>query len=154
MAGANHGVILVRPAAADDAEAVTNVFLAARQHSLAYLPRLYTDAQTLAFFTGIVAKGGVTIIEVEGKVAAFLALDGDDVDHLYVHPQNHRQGLGATLLEETQKQRDRLELWVFQRNEGAIAFYMKHGFVVIHSSDGQRNEEKEPDHRMAWLRSK
>ena len=36
--------------------------------------------------------------EADGAVVAFLALDGDEVDHLYVDPAHHRQGLGAALL--------------------------------------------------------
>jgi ribosomal protein S18 acetylase RimI-like enzyme len=45
---------------------------------------------------------------------------------------------------------ERLELWVFQRNAGAIAFYEAHGFTIVASTDGAGNDEHEPDHRMAW----
>lgn len=69
-------------------------------------------------------------------------LDGDDIEHLYVHLQNHHQGLGATLVEEAQSQSDRLELWVFQSNEEAIAFYTTYGFAIVHSSDRQGNEPR------------
>ena len=73
-----------------------------------------------------------------------------DVDHLYVHPDHHRQGLGSALLRHAQAARPRLELWVFQRNADAIAFYEAHGFAIVESTDGAGNEEREPDHRMAW----
>ena len=45
---------------------------------------------------------------------------------------------------------EHLELWVFQRNFGAIAFDEVHGFAIVASTDGADNEEHEPDHRMAW----
>jgi len=47
---------------------------------------------------------------------------------------------------------DRLELWVFQRNERARAFYRRHGFVLVEETDGAGNEERTPDARYAWAR--
>ena len=40
----------------------------------------------------------MTVAEAGGTVVAFLALDGDEIDHLYVDPAHHRQGFGAALL--------------------------------------------------------
>ena len=142
--------MLLRSAQPADAPSVTRVFQAARDHSLAFLPRLHTDAEDHAFFAKAVASGGVTVVEVGGEVVAFLALDGDVIDHLYVDPAHHRQGHGSALLAYAKTQSEQLELWVFQRNHGAIAFYEAHGFAIAHSTDGAENEEHEPDHRMRW----
>jgi GNAT superfamily N-acetyltransferase len=140
----------LRSAQPDDAPSVTRVFQAARDHSLAFLPRLHTDAEDHAFFAKVVAGGGVTVVEEDGAVVAFLALDGDVIDHLYVHPDHHREGHGSALLTHAKAQSEQLELWVFQRNHGAIAFYSAHGFAIAGSTDGAGNEEHEPDHRMRW----
>jgi putative acetyltransferase len=139
----------LRPAQAADAPAITALFQAARHASLPYLPELHSSEDDHAFFAGLVAAGGVTVAEVDGAVAGFLAL-GERVDHLYVHPDHYRQGLGSALLRAAQAERPRLELWVFQRNADAIAFYEAHGFAVVEATDGAGNEEREPDFRMAW----
>jgi putative acetyltransferase len=139
----------LRPAHAADAAAITMVFQAARRTSLPYLPVLHTSEEDHAFFAGLVAAGGVTVAEVDGAVAAFLAL-GERVDHLYVHPDHYRKGLGRALLRAAQAARPRLELWVFQRNTDAIAFYEAHGFSVVEVTEGADNEEREPDFLMAW----
>ena len=141
--------MLPRPAHAADAPAITRVFQAARRTALPYLPVLHSSAEDHAFFAGLVAAGGVTVAEVDGAVAAFLAL-AERVDHLYVHPDHQRQGLGSALLRSAQSARPRLELWVFQRNTDAIAFYEAHGFAVVEATDGAGNEEHEPDYLMAW----
>ena len=35
-------------------------------------------------------------------------------------------------------------------NEPARRFYRRHGFVEVGRTDGARNEEREPDVRLAW----
>ena len=40
---------------------------------------------------------------------------------------------------------DDCDLFTFQRNERARAFYEAHGFRIVNLSDGSRNEEGEPD---------
>ena len=94
----------LRSAQPADAPSVTRVFQAARDHSLGFLPNLHTDAEDHAFFAKAVAAGGVTVLEEDGDVVAFLALDGDVVDHLYVHPDHQRRGLGAALLAHAKTQ--------------------------------------------------
>jgi ribosomal protein S18 acetylase RimI-like enzyme len=140
----------LRAARAADAPAITRVFQAARDHSLPYLPKLHTDEEDHAYFAQVVEREQVTVAEAGGTVVAFLALDGDEIDHLYVDPAQHRRGVGAALLAGAKTRRDHLELWVFQRNRSAIAFYEAHGFAIAESTDGSGNEEREPDHRMAW----
>jgi ribosomal protein S18 acetylase RimI-like enzyme len=140
----------LRPADPADAPTITRVFQAARDHSLAFLPRLHTDAEDHAFFAKLLDRMPVTVAEAGGTVVAFLALDGDEIDQLYVDPAHHRQGLGSALIAHAKAQSDHLELWVFQRNRGAIAFYEAHGFAITESTDGSGNDEREPDHRMAW----
>jgi len=113
----------LRSAQATDAPSITRVFQAARDHSLAFLPKLHTDQEDHAFYAKVVERERVTVAEADGAVVAFLALDGDEIDHLYVDPAHHRQGLGTALLADAKAQREHLELWVFQRNRNAIAFY-------------------------------
>ena len=140
----------LRPAEPTDTEAIVGVFQAARSAALPYLPVLHDHAEDLAFFGATVARGGVTVAEESGAVVAFLVLTDSRVDHLYVRPDRRRHGLGSTLLRAAQAQRPALDLWVFQRNTDAIAFYKAHGFAIAESTEGEGNEEREPDCRMAW----
>jgi ribosomal protein S18 acetylase RimI-like enzyme len=140
----------LRPAQPADAPAITKDFQAARDRSLAFLPKLHTDAEDHAFFAGLVQRADVTVAEADGAVVGFLAQAAQEIDHLYVDPAHHRQGHGTALLRMAQAATDHLELWVFQRNANAIGFYAAHGFVIARSTDGADNDEHEPDHRMAW----
>jgi hypothetical protein len=37
-----------------------------------------------------------------------------------------------------------------RRATSAIAFYEAHAFTIVESTDRSADEEREPDHRMAW----
>ena len=43
-----------------------------------------------------------------------------------------------------------LQLWTFQRNLRARAFYEKLAFAPVRFTDGASNEEREPDVLYAW----
>ena len=139
-----------RRATAADADVVGEVFLGARA-GMTYLPDVYTDDETRAFFRSVVASAEVWVVEADGAVAGFAALRGDELEHLYVHPRAQGRGLGSALLDVAKERRpDGFELWVFQPNEGARRFYERHGCELRHLTDGSRNEERVPDARYAW----
>jgi ribosomal protein S18 acetylase RimI-like enzyme len=143
--------IELRPAGAQDGDAIAAVFGAARRGAMAYLPDLHTATEDRAHFAGVVADGGSTVAALDGRVVAFIALGAASVEHLYVDPAHWRRGIGTVLLGHAQAARPGgLDLWVFQRNTVAIAFYERHGFRIAEQTDGAGNEEREPDARMIW----
>ncbi|MEV0885802.1 GNAT family N-acetyltransferase [Streptomyces microflavus] len=147
--------VRIRPATAQDAEAVTGVFLASRAAAMPYLPRVHSDEDTLAWITHVVlpTSTAVRVAEgAEGELLGFAVLAGDDeLDHLYLRPDALRRGIGSRLLAEVREAaRGPLNLYVFQRNTAARAFYERHGFTAVAFDDGGSNEEKEPDVLYHW----
>ena len=90
--------------------------------------------------------------EVDSKLVAFCAYREGWLDHLYVLPEYQRRALGTALLNDAMHASSELQLWVFQRNEGARRFYERNGFELIELTDGSSNEEHEPDARYLWRR--
>ncbi len=136
-----------------DAEAVARLFRTVRRACLPYLPDLHTPDEDLGFFRDrVFAECEVWVAQAEA-IDGFIAFRTGWVDHLYVHPERHRQGLGKALLALAMTTHAPLRLWVFQRNTAAIGFYLAHGFREIERTDGSRNEEREPDVLMEWTRS-
>ncbi|MFJ6442078.1 GNAT family N-acetyltransferase [Streptomyces sp. NPDC091649] len=150
------GAIRIRRATAEDAEAVTRVFLDSRAAAMPYLPRVHSDADTLAWITHVVLPTSTAVWVAEeagGALLGFAVLAGDDeLDHLYLRPGSLRQGIGSRLLAEVRGAVDGpLNLYVFQRNAAARAFYERHGFTAVAFDDGARNEEMEPDVLYRWV---
>jgi len=87
---------------------------------------------------------------VSNRIVGFCAFREGWVDHLYVHPDFARIGIGRALLNKAKRTNPQLRLWVFQRNERAMAFYSAMGFSCLEQSDGSNNEEREPDALLYW----
>lgn len=145
--------IRLRTATPGDAEAVTRVFLASRAAVLPYLPRVHSDEDTQAWITHVLLPGSRVWVaeDTEGELLGFAALDGDELDQLYLRPDALRRGIGSRLLDRVKEaSRGELSLYTFRRNTAARAFYERRGFVAVAYDDGSRNEEKEPDVLYRW----
>lgn len=86
------------------------------------------------------------------SLLGFVALLPGWIDHLYVEPSRHGEGIGSGLVRLAQHEQDDLQLYTFQANVRARALYERHGFVVAELTNGHRNEEKMPDVRYRWCR--
>ena len=141
----------IEPATPADADAIAATFGAARRAAMPWLPRLHTEAEDRRYFAGVIRECEVLVVRREGQPIAFIALKDDTVEHLYVRPEAQRAGIGSALLEAAKaRSPSGLRLWTFQRNQGARAFYARHGFAELELTDGSANEEREPDVLLAW----
>ena len=75
------------------------------------------------------------------------------VDQLYVATDWQGLGIGRQLLDMAKERSEGdLQLWTFQVNDRARRFYERNGFVIAELTDGQGNQEREPDVRYVWSR--
>ena len=140
---------MIRRATAEDAEAVSRVFVAARD-GMTYLPRI--DEEHRPLLGGwFIERGPIFLAEEDGVVVGFSGVKDKELTHLYVDPAAQNRGVGTRLLEHAKTvSPDELVLWVFQRNAGARRFYERHGFGLVELTDGSANMEREPDARYRW----
>jgi GNAT superfamily N-acetyltransferase len=140
---------VIRRATPADAGEVGRVFLAARDE-MAYLPRIPDDDRP-RLGGWFLDRAELWVAEREGPIVGFAGLSAGELTHLYVEPGAQGAGIGTGLLEHAKSLSDgRLELWVFQRNEGARRFYERHGFRLVRLTDGAENMEREPDALYEW----
>jgi ribosomal protein S18 acetylase RimI-like enzyme len=102
------------------------------------------------FSTVILANNDVHVIEADGRVAGFMAIAGDFVDQLYIHPDFQRRGLGKEFLDFA-KRLSPEHVWLFtlQINTNGRAFYEKNGFVAVRFGVSPA-PESEPDVEYHW----
>jgi GNAT superfamily N-acetyltransferase len=146
--------IEVRRARADESDAVAALFRLSRETAMPYLPALHTPEEDRAFFRDrVFASCEVCVAERNDELAGMCAFREGWIDQLYVHPDHQRTGIGAALLRKAKDANDRLQLWAFQRNENARSFYESQGFRLVKTTDGEDNEEREPDALYVWSRT-
>lgn len=63
-----------------------------------------------------------------GPARGFIGLVGNHVGGLFVSPSAHRSGIGRALIEHAAGRCGELTVEVYERNEGAAAFYRRCGF--------------------------
>ena len=112
-----------------------------------WLPKLHTRDEDLGFVRGLLATHVVRVGFAGG--VGFLARRGVEVTALYLAPDARGKGLGKALLDEA-KVVGHLQVWAFQANHGARAFYRREGFREVRFTDGADNDERMPDVWMEW----
>jgi GNAT superfamily N-acetyltransferase len=142
----------LRRAEPKDADAIADVFLAARKASMPYLPDLHSDDDTRSWIRDVVlARDEVWVAAAGDRIDGFLVVHGDVLEHLYVAPRLHGGGVGSALFAKAKQLRPQgFRLWVFQRNMQARGFYEARGMRVVEFTDGSGNEEREPDALYEW----
>lgn len=146
------GAAAIRPLLAEDVTALGAIFSASRRVAMPWLNHAHTPEEEAAWLASeALPTARVWVAEVAGRPAGFLARKRQWIMHLYIDPEQRRRGLGTQLMQAARAERPPLlQLYVFQRNAAARAFYEKHGFRAVAFGDGSANMEAEPDALYEW----
>ncbi len=144
----------IRPATADDATQIADVWLASWRATFDFEPahpdddvRRWVREELLVEADNWVA----TDASHDEAVIALLGLSDTMVEQLYVRPDWIGRGVGRALLDLAKRRRPHgLELYSFAANDRARRFYERNGFVPVAFGDGSGNEEGRPDVLYRW----
>jgi len=145
----------IRPARDDEVEALTQLFVRAR-NEMDYLPRV-PDEAAVPIAARMREHEELWVAEDDGRLLGFLGIEHSTnigapvLEKLYVEPSEQNRGVGSALLDQAKALRpDELYLWVFQKNP-ARRLYERHGFELVKLTDGADNMEREPDALYRWV---
>lgn len=141
----------LRPARSEDAAACAAIFNA-WVDATDWMPRVHPPEDVERHYREhVMTTCRVTVAEMGGAVAGFVAVDGEGyVGGLYLAPEARGRGIGAALLAAAKAARpEGLMLWAFVANTPARRFYAREGFVEAGATAGE-NEEGLPDVLMTW----
>jgi ribosomal protein S18 acetylase RimI-like enzyme len=125
---------VIREYRADDFDAVTVLWRISREKSLPDFQRekgyfFYEDRDY--FQNHVLIENEIWVADVDNYPVAFIAMNDEFVDQLYIHPNYWRQGIGNALLNFAREQSpEHVWLYTLQVNVNARAFYEKNGFVA------------------------
>ena len=114
----------------------------------------HTWDEQLNYLKEIAAKYSVflAIDKTSDAVVGLMAVGDTELDQLYIHVDYQGRGLGTRLLNLAKGQSSgKLQLYTFEVNQKAQAFYEKHGFTII--ARGVEENSGMADIRYEWVRT-
>ncbi len=143
----------LRLATALDAPEVAEISLVSFKATYGW-PPVHTDDEVRSWVRDVLLPSTETWVATapDGRLVGFMSLKTDELDQLWLLPDHTGQGLGSRFVALAKELRPAgLSLFTFQVNTGARRFYERHGFRVVDLNEGERNEERKPDIRYAWV---
>lgn len=116
-----------------------------------WMPRIHTRQENLGFGRFLIDQTSVTVAATD-RALGFIAIRNKTIHALYIDAAHRRSGIGSALILMAKEAHTALDLWTFQSNLAARAFYRAHGFVEVRETDGAGNDEKLPDVYMTWTK--
>ena len=138
-----------------DFDAVTILWRISREKSLPefQVEKGYFFFEDQDYFRNhVLVENRVWVAVLHERPVALLAMNGEFIDQLYVHPDHWRRGIGEMLLNFA-RERSPKHLWLYtlRVNVNARAFYEKNGFVAEKFGISPP-PESEPDVEYHWRR--
>ena len=115
-----------------------------------WMPVLHSREEDECFVAGLLQTHVVRVARRSTDRLAFLARQGGKVQALHVASAARGQGIGRALLDEVKAVEAKVELWTFQANARALAFYERAEFHEAKRTDGIGNDEGLPDVCLIW----
>ena len=89
-----------------------------------------------------------TFVFDDGVVRGFIRVRDGEIEKLFVDPFFQNRGIGAALLTYATEQLHADRLWALEKNERAILFYIRHGFILT----GERVHEQDTEEYLVRMR--
>ncbi len=118
----------IRKYAEEDQDALIDVWHAASQVATPFLPAEFLAGEPDNIRNIYIPNAETWVFEAEDTVAGFIALIGNEVGAIFVHPKLQGRGIGRALMDHAASLRDSLYLDVFKENAVGRRFYDRYGF--------------------------
>jgi ribosomal protein S18 acetylase RimI-like enzyme len=99
----------------------------------------------------ILPKASVYVYEDKGSIEGFIGLMDNYIAGIFISKDNQSRGIGRQLLHHVKGSHNELSLKVYEKNQRAVNFYLREGFLVTEKQKDKENGEVEYD--MVWRRT-
>ena len=86
-------------------------------------------------------------------LAGHMALADGWIEHRYVDPPRHGEGIGRALIDIAKRDHDDLQLWTYQANARARRVCEAAGFVAEEYGFDSEHDDRVPNVRYRWRRA-
>lgn len=79
---------------------------------------------------GLMFEADMYVSENQGVITGFIGIMDQIVAGIFVHTDYQNRGIGNSLISEVKRHYPKLMLQVYKKNEKAIKFYIREGFII------------------------
>lgn len=97
-----------------------------------------------------IMQAEVYISETDSIINGFIGLTGNYIAGIFVSKPYRSKGIGTSLLNFVKEHRDTLILSVYEKNQKAVKFYKKSGFII--ESKQTDSDTMQNEYIMHWKR--
>lgn len=133
---------MVRKYRSADMDAVMSIWLEANIDGHPFINEDYWKGNYKAV-KEMLPQAELLVFESEGEIYGFIGLNRNHIEGIFVQSKHRSEGIGKELLETVKSEHDTLTLHVYRKNEGAIKFYLREGFVIEGESVDEATGEAE-----------
>lgn len=138
---------MIRKMKAGDTEQVAKIWLEGNLDAHDFIPEKYWKAH-LQEVKRQFLQADVYVYEANGTIRGFAGMQNDYLAGIFVEKPFRSEGIGRKLLDYVKSIHRRLLLNVYRKNERAVKFYLREGFVII--LEGTDRNTGETDYAMSW----
>lgn len=99
----------------------------------------------------ILPNASVYVYEDNGSIEGFIGLVDNYIAGIFISNDNQSRGIGRQLLHHVKGNHNELSLKVYEKNQRAVKFYLREGFLVTEKQEDRDNGEME--YEMVWNRT-
>ncbi len=123
--------MIIRPYEQTDTAQLVSIWRAASEQAHSFFAKEQLDHNERLVRDIYLPKAENWVLSVENDPVGFIGLIDHFIGGLFVAPLRHGHGYGRALVDHAAQLKGRLELEVYSRNQSAVRFYQRLGFVEI-----------------------
>ena len=120
---------MLRKMKIDDLDPVVQIWLESNRQAHSFIETDYWE-KNKEEVRKMLPHSLIQVAEIEGNIVGFIGMNETKIEGLLVNYNFQSRGIGHSLIEWAKTRNEVLTLNVYQKNQRALKFYLKEGFVI------------------------
>lgn len=138
---------MIRAFRADDLDPAMELWLRANLEAHPFISRIYWE-QNFHMVRELLPQAELWVQEQDEKLLGFVGLTDDYIAGIFVDGNSRSRGIGKGLLDHVKQLHHALTLHVYEKNQRAVNFYLREGFLIQSVQTDETTGE--PEFLMTW----
>ena len=126
----------------EDLDEIMNIWLETNISAHGFIKASYWK-ENFEMVKEMMMNSEIYLYKEDNKIYGFIGLIDDYIAGIFIKDKYQSRGIGNNLLDYVKSNRNRLLLSVYNKNNRAIEFYKREGFIIVKNEIDEANNEKE-----------